>query len=250
MKEEPCLGGSPDRLLDPLGTIQVSLVNHRQRVDVRVEVLGEEVIVVLADGVQQPEMSCVSKQVARRKIPRYSRLVNGTVAKASSRDLAQRTRQVRRLLLNRHGVIRVLVAQILHRGRQMTEEEHVLLSDLLRDLDIRTVNRPEQQPAIQTELHVRSPRGLRTSRTDMLADIRGGDEELREADAVVRDEDEVEVVFGVRVLVDDARDVDDEADDELGDVVARGGFAGEDDDARVGLFPLLGRHSLQGEVSL
>lgn len=53
----------------------------------------------------------------------------------------------------------------------------------------------------------------------MLADVRRRNEDLGERHGVVRQEEEAEKVLGVGVGVDDARDVDDEADGQLGDVV-------------------------------
>lgn len=53
----------------------------------------------------------------------------------------------------------------------------------------------------------------------MLADVRCRDENLSERDGVVGQEEQAEKFLGVRVLVNDARDVDDEANGELGDVV-------------------------------
>ena len=53
----------------------------------------------------------------------------------------------------------------------------------------------------------------------MLTDIRGRDENLGERDGVVGKEEQAQEVLGVGILVDDARNVDDEADRELGDVV-------------------------------
>lgn len=46
----------------------------------------------------------------------------------------------------------------------------------------------------------------------MLADIGGGDEDLGKGDGVVGEEVESEEVLGIWVLVDDTRNVDDEAD--------------------------------------
>jgi hypothetical protein len=46
----------------------------------------------------------------------------------------------------------------------------------------------------------------------VLADVRGRDEDLSEGDGVVREEEDLEVVLGIRVGVDDARRVDDETD--------------------------------------
>ena len=46
----------------------------------------------------------------------------------------------------------------------------------------------------------------------MLGNIGGGDKDLGERDRVVGEEEEREEVLGIGVLVDDARDVDDETD--------------------------------------
>ena len=84
----------------------------------------------------------------------------------------------------------------------------VALPDLLRDLDIGSVDSPDEEAAVQAELHVRRARRFRAGRRDVLGDVRCGDEDLCERDGVVGEEEEREEVFGVRVLVDDPRDVD------------------------------------------
>ena len=97
----------------------------------------------------------------------------------------------------------------------------VALADLLRDLNVRAVDGAEQQAAVEAELHVRRARRLRARGGDVLRDVRRGDEHLRERDRVVGQEEERQQVLGVRVLVDDTRDVDDEANGQLGNVVCK-----------------------------
>lgn len=46
----------------------------------------------------------------------------------------------------------------------------------------------------------------------MLAEIRCRDEDFRERHRIIRKEEHLEVVLGVGVLIDHARDVDDELD--------------------------------------
>ena len=53
----------------------------------------------------------------------------------------------------------------------------------------------------------------------MLANIRRRNENLGERNRVVGQEEQAQQVLGVRVLVNNARNVDNEADGELGDVV-------------------------------
>ena len=96
---------------------------------------------------------------------------------------------------------------------------NVTLPDLLRDLNIRAINSTDEQAAVEAELHVRRARGLRTGGRDVLADVRRGDEDLGERDGVVGKEEQAQQVLGVRIVVNHASDVDDEADRELGNVV-------------------------------
>ena len=96
-----------------------------------------------------------------------------------------------------------------------------------------------------------------------MADIGSGDEDLGERDAVVGQEVELEVVLRVRVRVDHARDVDDEADDlgemsassptirvrpthQLRNPVPRRRLRREEHDARVDLLPFFRSHRFQG----
>ena len=53
----------------------------------------------------------------------YLRLVHGAIAEAARRDLVHDARQRRALLLERHGVVHVLVAEVLDRGREVPEED-------------------------------------------------------------------------------------------------------------------------------
>ena len=96
----------------------------------------------------------------------------------------------------------MLVPQLLDRRREVPKEEHVALPDLLRDLDVRAVDGADEQAAVEAELHVRRARRLRARGRDVLRDVRGGDEHLRERDGVVGQEVEREQVFRVWVVVD------------------------------------------------
>ena len=53
----------------------------------------------------------------------------------------------------------------------------------------------------------------------MLTDIRSRDEDFGERDRVIRQKEEAKKVFGLRIVVDDARDIDNELDGQLGDVI-------------------------------
>ena len=70
----------------------------------------------------------------------------------------------------------------------------------------------EEQTAVQAELHVRRSGRLSSCRGDVLTDVRGRDEDLSERHGVVGQEVKLQVFLRVGIGVDDARDVDDEAD--------------------------------------
>jgi hypothetical protein len=88
----------------------------------------------------------------------------------------------------------------------------VALANLLRNLNVRTINRTKQQSTVQAELHVRRAGCFRAGRGNVLTEVRRRDEDLGEGDGVVGNEEHGEVFFGVRIDVDDAGDVDDEFD--------------------------------------
>ena len=85
-------------------------------------------------------------------------------------------------------------------------------ADFLRDFDVGTVDGTEQQTTVETELHVRRTGRLRSGGGDVLADVGRGNEDLSEGYGVVGEEVKAEKVLGVGVVVDDACDVDDQAD--------------------------------------
>lgn len=84
----------------------------------------------------------------------------------------------------------------------------------------------------------------------MLRDVRRRDEDFSQRDRIVRQEVHLQVLRRIRVLVDDASDIDDEPDSQLRDVVPRSSLASKEYDTRVGLLPLLRRQSLQLKVAL
>ena len=48
------LGTGADALLQPPALVQVRLIDQLERVDVGLEVLGEEVVIMMTNGIQQP----------------------------------------------------------------------------------------------------------------------------------------------------------------------------------------------------
>ena len=114
-------------------------------------------------------------------------------------------------------------------GRGEAEDRLVLAARQIDDLDVRAVHGAEREGAVHHELHVRSAGGLLAGRGDLLGDFGGRVDKLGVRDAEVRDEADLHDVVDARIVVDDLGHTVDQADDFLGEGVARGGFAGEDE---------------------
>ena len=124
-----------------------------------------------------------------------------------------------------------LPPEFLHLPDGHAEDEDILLSDLLADLHIGTVQGADGQRAVERELHVPGSGGLLAGRGDLLGEVGGRHDPLGERDAVVRQEDHLEPVVDPGVGVDPGGNGIDGLDDVLGQVVAGRGLGGEDEDA-------------------
>lgn len=93
----------------------------------------------------------------------------------------------------------------------------IVLPDLFCDLNVGAVDCAEEQAAVEAEFHVGRAGRFRARRRDVLADVRGRYQHLGQGDGVVGEEEDTEVVSGLRVRVNHSGDVDDQADG-LGDV--------------------------------
>src|SRR5580700_7654429 len=67
-----------------------------------------------------------------------------------------------------------------HLFRRQAEEEEILLARLLRHLDGRAIARADRQGAVHHELHVARAAGLVAGSRDLIRDITGRDQSLRE----------------------------------------------------------------------
>ena len=130
-----------------------------------------------------------------------------------------------------HRVV-AAVAQRAHFGGAHTEDEYVVVADLLADLDIGAVVGADGQRAVERKLHVAGSRGLGSGGRYLLRQVGARHDHFSHRDAIVRDEHQLEPVAHARVGVDDAGDVVDQLDDALGAVVGRRRLAGDDDGAR------------------
>ena len=104
-------------------------------------------------------------------------------------------------------------------------------ADFLEDFDVGAVERADGERAVERELHVAGAGGFLARGGDLLGEIGRRDDALGERDAIVRQEDDLELVAHARVVVDLVADGIDRLDDALGQVVAGRGLGGEDEDA-------------------
>ena len=75
-------------------------------------------------------------------------------------------------------------------------------ADFLEDFDVGAVERADGERAVEGELHVARAGGFLARGGDLLGEVGRGDDLLGERDAVVGQEDDLELVVDARVAVD------------------------------------------------
>ena len=126
----------------------------------------------------------------------------------------------------------VPAAAVGHLFRGQAEQEEVLLARFLRHLDRGAVARADGQRAVHHELHVAGAAGFVAGGRDLVGDIAGWDQPLGQRDAVFGQEHHFEPAAHRRIAVDRAGKIVDELDDELGQLIGRRRFAGEEERPR------------------
>ena len=124
-----------------------------------------------------------------------------------------------------------VVAHALQRvdlGGQHAEDDLVLVAGGIGDLNIRAVQRAQRDRAVQHELHVAGAGSLGAGQRDLLGNLGGRHQALRQADAVVLKVDDAQLATHGGILVDQLAQLADHADHLLGHVVAGGGLRAED----------------------
>ena len=111
--------------------------------------------------------------------------------------------------------------------RRQTEEEEILLARLLRHFDRCAIPRPDCQGAVHHEFHVACATGFIACGRDLVGNITGRDQPLRERNVVFGQKQNPEPISRRRVGIDCASQVLDEFDNELGELVGWRSLAGE-----------------------
>ena len=99
-------------------------------------------------------------------------------------------------------------------------------------------------------LHVARTRSLSPSSGNVLANITRRHNNLRLANIVVLQEDNLEQITNLLIIIDHLADLVDEVDNRLRHPVTRRRFAAEDADLRLHLLAFLGRHLLDLKIPM
>ncbi len=139
-----------------------------------------------------------------------------------------------------------LTTQRFHLFGGVTEDKEVICPDVLLHLNVGPVQRTNRQRPVERELHVTGAGCLGARERDLLGEIRRRDDHLRQAHAVVRDKDHLQLVANLRIVVDHIRHIVDQVNDVLRHVVGGSRFPGEDVHTR---YPLRIRVGLDAVVA-
>ena len=227
--EEAHPADARDALFDPGVLVLVRLVHERVRLDVAVEVVGDEVVVALVDdGVAQ------GAEAAR-------------VAELTALDGVEHFREVG---VDFEVAIGVSVAEVFDVLGEVAEEEDVRFADFAGDFNVGSVASTDDQSAVQDELHVAGPTCFRTCGGYVLADVRGRGDDLGLAHIVVFNIDDLQEITDVFIIIDDLANAADKVNDSLSHPVAWSGLASKDRHARCKFLTLFGAHCLDRQVSV
>ena len=132
----------------------------------------------------------------------------------------------------------------------VAEEEEVVPAHPLADLDVGAIEGADREGAIEGHLHVAGAGGLHAGGGDLLGEVHRRIDALAQLHAEVGEEHHPQPAMHGRIDVHDAGDSHNQADDQLGHVVARGRLAAEDHRAGRQVFAVaeaqVALHDLQG----
>ena len=117
-------------------------------------------------------------------------------------------------------------------GRGQAEDKNVVFAHAIQNFHISPIERADGQRTVERELHIAGARCLGAGRGYLFGQVGCGDDALGQADAVVGDKHDLELVTHAGILIHRIGHIVDQLDDQLGHVVGRGRFAGEHDHTR------------------
>jgi len=123
-------------------------------------------------------------------------------------------------------------SSLIHLRRGQTEQEHVLLAGFFGHFDGGAVASADRQGAIHHELHVAGAARLIPGGRNLLRHIARRDQPFSNRDAIVRQKNYFKPTPRGRIGVDGRREIVNEFDDELGQMVRRRRFAREEERPR------------------
>ena len=124
------------------------------------------------------------------------------------------------------------MAHLFNLFRLETEQEEIVLTDSLTDLDVGTVECADRHGAVHHELHVARTRRFLARRRYLFRQVCGRADDLHRGDVVVRVEHQAQAPFHHRVRINHPRYVIDALDDVFRHRVTGRCFAANDDDSR------------------
>src|SRR5215813_10522751 len=101
-------------------------------------------------------------------------------------------------------------SQLVQLFRRQTENENVILANLLSNLNISAVHRADDQRAVEGEFHVAGAGSFGPGGRDLFRELGGWEDPLGQGDAVIREEYHPQQVPNVFIVVDPLSDGVDE----------------------------------------
>ena len=121
-----------------------------------------------------------------------------------------------------------MLADLFDFGGRQPEDEDIIITHPVLDLDIGAIQRADGHRPIHGELHVAGARCLHASSRYLLREVGGRDQTLGQTDIVVGQKQQFQPAFDQRIVVDQIGRIIGEFDDQFGPVIGGSGFACDD----------------------
>lgn len=95
----------------------------------------------------------------------------------------------------------------LHLFHSMAKNKDILFAHLLSDFNVSAVQRSHRQRPVQRQLHVAGAGRLFPGSRDLLGNIRRWNEHFRRRDAIIRQENDLQLIAHRRVIINGFRDL-------------------------------------------